>query len=103
MGALTAPTPAPDAVQQERKLKHAERERLEIERLEQRIKEQTPARGSQLEEAANFDFFPLSDATKRGLQRGKFSKPTLIQTGAIPHALAGYDCTHCALAHTDTI
>ncbi|KAF1334812.1 Atp-dependent RNA helicase, partial [Globisporangium splendens] len=79
------------ALQEERKLKFAERERLEIEKLEQRIKEQTPARGSQLEDAANFDFFPLSEATKRGLQRGKFTKPTLIQTGAIPHALAGRD------------
>uniref|UniRef100_K3WGR9 ATP-dependent RNA helicase n=1 Tax=Globisporangium ultimum (strain ATCC 200006 / CBS 805.95 / DAOM BR144) TaxID=431595 RepID=K3WGR9_GLOUD len=79
------------ALQEERKLKFAEKERLEIEKLEQRIKEQTPARGSQLEDAANFDFFPLSEATKRGLQRSKFTKPTLIQTGAIPHALAGRD------------
>lgn len=54
------------AVQEARKLKHAEKERLEVEKLEQRIAEQTPARGSQLEEAANFEFFPLSDATKRG-------------------------------------
>lgn len=54
------------ALQEERKLKFAEKERLEVEKLEHRIKEQTPARGSQLEDAANFDFFPLSEATKRG-------------------------------------
>lgn len=60
------------AVQQARKLKHAEKERLEVEKLEQRIAEQTPARGSQLEEAASFEFFPLSDATKRGACVGCF-------------------------------
>ncbi|TYZ63870.1 hypothetical protein PybrP1_006232 [[Pythium] brassicae (nom. inval.)] len=89
-GAQSQPQP-PTEQEQQRKVKLAEREKNEVERLEQRIREQTPARGSQLPEAANFDLFPLSDATRRGLQRGKFSKPTLIQTGAIPHALAGRD------------
>lgn len=73
------------------KLKHNERERLEIERLRSKIKEQTPARGSQLEDASSFEFFPLSEASKRGLQKCKFYKPTRIQIGAIPHALAGRD------------
>lgn len=83
------PQQQPTDQERERKLKLAAREAAEVERLEERIREQTPARGSQLPEAASFELFPLSDATRRGLQRGKFSKPTLIQTGAIPHALAG--------------
>ncbi|UIZ23266.1 hypothetical protein KXD40_003774 [Peronospora effusa] len=73
------------------KVKQIERERLEIERLETRIAEQTPGRGSQLGEAANFDFFPLSEATRRGLRACGFTAPTKIQVGALPHALAGRD------------
>lgn len=87
---MTGTQPPPTEQERQRKLKLAEREKNEVEQLEQRIREQTPARGSQLPEAASFELFPLSDATRRGLQRGKFAKPTLIQTGAIPHALAGY-------------
>ncbi|KAL8003406.1 putative ATP-dependent RNA helicase DEAD-box, LPPG:FO 2-phospho-L-lactate transferase CofD/UPF0052 [Plasmopara halstedii] len=73
------------------KLKQNERERLEIERLESRIAEQTPARGSQLGEAASFDLFALSEASRRGLRSCGFSAPTKIQIGALPHALAGRD------------
>ncbi|EGZ15778.1 hypothetical protein PHYSODRAFT_509429 [Phytophthora sojae] len=73
------------------KLKQNERERLEIERLEARIAEQTPARGSQLGEAASFDLFPLSEASRRGLRTCGFTAPTKIQVGALPHALAGRD------------
>ncbi|TMW56545.1 hypothetical protein Poli38472_006555 [Pythium oligandrum] len=72
-------------------LKLYERERLEVEKLEAQIKEQTPARGSQLGEADSFGAFPLSDATKRGLTKCGFTKPTRIQIGTIPHALAGRD------------
>ncbi|KAK1944975.1 ATP-dependent RNA helicase dbp4 [Phytophthora citrophthora] len=73
------------------KLKQNERERLEIEKLEARIAEQTPARGSQLGEAASFDLFPLSEASRRGLRSCGFTAPTKIQVGALPHALAGRD------------
>ncbi|KAI9989696.1 hypothetical protein PInf_019981 [Phytophthora infestans] len=73
------------------KLKQNERERLEIERLEARIAEQTPARGSQLGEAASFDLFPLSEASRRGLRTCGFTAPTKIQVGSLPHALAGRD------------
>ncbi|KAG3036303.1 ATP-dependent RNA helicase [Phytophthora cactorum] len=73
------------------KIKLNERERLEVERLEARIAEQTPARGSQLGEAASFDLFPLSEASRRGLRTCGFTAPTMIQVGALPHALAGRD------------
>ncbi|RLN78094.1 hypothetical protein BBJ28_00005263 [Nothophytophthora sp. Chile5] len=72
-------------------LKQNERERLEIERLEARLAEQTPARGSQLGEATSFDLFPLSVASRRGLRLCGFTAPTKIQVGALPHALAGRD------------
>ncbi|CAH0475866.1 unnamed protein product [Peronospora belbahrii] len=80
-----------DAEVATRKIKQNERERLEIEQLEARIAEQTPARGSQLENATSFDLFPLSQASKRGLRTCDFTKPTKIQVGALPHALAGRD------------
>ncbi|KAE9044881.1 ATP-dependent RNA helicase [Phytophthora rubi] len=73
------------------KLKQNERERLEVERLDARIAEQTPARGSQLGEATSFDLFPLSEASRRGLRTCGFTAPTKIQVGALPHALAGRD------------
>ncbi|KAL4165085.1 hypothetical protein KRP22_003816 [Phytophthora ramorum] len=73
------------------KLKQNERERQEIERLNARIAEQTPARGSQLGDAASFDLFALSEASRRGLRTCGFTAPTKIQVGALPHALAGRD------------
>ncbi|RLN59588.1 hypothetical protein BBJ29_003668 [Phytophthora kernoviae] len=73
------------------RLKQNERERLEIERLDTRIAEQTPARGSQLGEASSFDLFPLSEASRRGLRSCGFTAPTKIQIGSLPHALAGRD------------
>jgi ATP-dependent RNA helicase DDX10/DBP4 len=73
------------------KLKQNERERQEVERLEARIAEQTPARGSQLSEATSFDLFALSEASRRGLRACGFTAPTKIQVGALPHALAGRD------------
>ncbi|OWZ24480.1 ATP-dependent RNA helicase [Phytophthora megakarya] len=79
-----------DAVASAR-IKQNERERAEIERLEARIAEQTPARGSQLSEAASFDLFALSEASRRGLRACGFTAPTKIQVGALPHALAGRD------------
>uniref|UniRef100_A0AAV1V4W3 ATP-dependent RNA helicase n=1 Tax=Peronospora matthiolae TaxID=2874970 RepID=A0AAV1V4W3_9STRA len=72
-------------------VKQNERERLEIERLEARIAEQTPARGSQLGDATSFDLFPLSENSRRGLRLCGFVTPTKIQVGALPHALAGRD------------
>ncbi|KAJ0400663.1 hypothetical protein P43SY_005436 [Pythium insidiosum] len=88
MAADKTATEAPAAA---KKLKAHERLRLEIEAMEQRIRETTPARGSQLADADSFDVFPLSDASKRGLAKCGFTKPTRIQIGAIPHALAGRD------------
>lgn len=88
--AANAASAAATAVAQ-RKMKQNEREKLEVQELERRIAEQTPARGSQLEDAASFDFFPLSEATRRGLRQCGFTKPTRIQIGALPHALAGRD------------
>ncbi|OQR91734.1 ATP-dependent RNA helicase dbp4 [Thraustotheca clavata] len=68
-----------------------EREAKEVALLNERIELETPARGSQIEDVESFDVLPLSMATKNGLKRCKFTKPTKIQIGAIPHALAGRD------------
>ena len=38
-----------------------------------------------------FRYMPLSEPTKLGLKRGRFSKLTDIQRAAVPHALAGRD------------
>lgn len=100
MADASATPPAADAaaaVQQARKLKHAEKERLEVEKLEQRIAEQTPARGSQLEEAANFEFFPLSDATKRGACAGCFVCVCVRVMMAVLDVLVLMCCCGCML------
>ncbi|OQR88229.1 ATP-dependent RNA helicase dbp4 [Achlya hypogyna] len=68
-----------------------EREAKEVAVLTERIELETPARGSQMDDVESFDVLPLSMATKNGLKRCKFTKPTKIQIGAIPHALAGRD------------
>jgi hypothetical protein len=67
-----------------------EREAKEVLLLKERIELETPDRGSQLDDLESFDALPLSTPTKNGLKRCKFVKPTKIQMGAIPHALAGY-------------
>ncbi|ETW03079.1 hypothetical protein H310_05507 [Aphanomyces invadans] len=68
-----------------------EREAKEVAQLTERIGLETPERGSQIDDIESFDMLPLSIATKNGLKRGKFTKPTKIQIGTIPHALAGRD------------
>ncbi|KAG9415311.1 ATPdependent RNA helicase [Aphanomyces cochlioides] len=68
-----------------------EREAKEVAQLKERIELETPERGNQIEDVESFDLLPISIATKNGLKRGKFTKPTKIQIGAIPHALAGRD------------
>ncbi|EQC31347.1 hypothetical protein SDRG_10949 [Saprolegnia diclina VS20] len=68
-----------------------ERESKEVAVLNERIELETPARGSQMDDVESFDTLPLSVSTKNGLKRCKFTKPTKIQIGAIPHALAGRD------------
>ncbi|KDO33404.1 hypothetical protein SPRG_02211 [Saprolegnia parasitica CBS 223.65] len=68
-----------------------ERESKEVAVLNERIELETPARGSQMDDVESFDVLPLSMSTKNGLKRCKFTKPTKIQIGAIPHALAGRD------------
>ncbi|RHZ17270.1 hypothetical protein DYB37_009345 [Aphanomyces astaci] len=77
------------------KEKQHEREAKEVAQLTERISLETPERGTQMDDIESFDMMPLSISTKNGLKRGKFAKPTKIQIGTIPHALAGY--THFTL------
>ncbi|RHY38876.1 hypothetical protein DYB30_013565, partial [Aphanomyces astaci] len=77
------------------KEKQHEREAKEVAQLTERISLETPERGTQMHDIESFDMMPLSISTKNGLKRGKFAKPTKIQIGTIPHALAGY--THFTL------
>jgi ATP-dependent RNA helicase DDX10/DBP4 len=66
----------------------------EIAAINARIEQETPARGS-LAHAKNsvvsFASQPLSRATLQGLENNKYTTMTAIQSGSIPHALAGRD------------
>ena len=66
----------------------------EITAINARIEQETPARGS-LAHAKNsvvsFASQPLSRATLQGLENNKYTTMTAIQSGSIPHALAGRD------------
>jgi ATP-dependent RNA helicase DDX10/DBP4 len=66
----------------------------EIAAINARIEQETPARGS-LAHAKNsvvsFASQPLSQATLQGLENNKYTTMTAIQSGSIPHALAGRD------------
>ncbi|KAL3919060.1 MAG: hypothetical protein SGILL_003946 [Bacillariaceae sp.] len=68
--------------------------REEVPALEARIEEETPDRGS-LPYAKNavvsFASQPLSQATLQGLEGNDYTTMTAIQSGSIPHALAGRD------------
>src|SRR5690554_4120573 len=72
-------------------------EATEIELLNQRVMDESPASGARTREGVehpprSFDEMPLSQATMAGLKRGGFTKKiTHIQQYAIPHALAGRD------------
>lgn len=54
------------AAEESLKLRQNEREKLEVELLDRKIKESTPSRGSQIDGISSFDAFTLSEATKRG-------------------------------------
>lgn len=54
------------AIEASWELRQNEREKVEIEALDRKIKESTPSRGSQIDGINSFDAFPLSEATKRG-------------------------------------
>jgi len=66
----------------------------EIATLNDRIKDETPPRGS-LAHAKNsvvsFASQPLSHATLQGLENNGYTTMTAIQAGSVPHALAGRD------------
>ena len=66
----------------------------EIATLNDRIKNETPPRGS-LAHAKNavvsFVSQPLSQATLQGLENNGYTTMTAIQAGSVPHALAGRD------------
>lgn len=66
----------------------------EIAAINARIEQETPARGS-LAHAKNsvvsFASQPLSQATLQGLENNTYTTMTAIQSGSIPHALAGRD------------
>lgn len=66
----------------------------EIASLNDRIKDETPPRGS-LAHAKNsvvsFTSQPLSHTTLQGLEKTGYTTMTAIQAGSIPHALAGRD------------
>ena len=73
-------------------------EQAEIEELERRIKDESPARGWHPEEEEDsssavtlFEELPLSKKTLSGLKTGKFRRMRPIQQATIPHALAGRD------------
>ena len=82
--------------QRQRKTKNMKRvsPSEEIATLTSRIEEETPARGS-LAHAKNsivsFASQPLSHATLQGLENNRYTTMTAIQSGSIPHALAGRD------------
>jgi ATP-dependent RNA helicase DDX10/DBP4 len=59
--------------------------------LDERISEETPARGSAPAGIAAFASLPLSEPTLRGLAECEYDTMTQIQAAAIPHALAGRD------------
>lgn len=65
--------------------------KAEIATLKQRIKDETPSRGSTppLSQVVAFRALPLSEATLRGLENAKYTTMTAIQNACIPHALAG--------------
>ncbi|KAL3908535.1 MAG: hypothetical protein SGILL_008446 [Bacillariaceae sp.] len=68
--------------------------REEIAALEARIQEETPARGSlpySKNAVVSFASQPLSQATLQGLESNDYTSMTAIQSGSIPHALAGRD------------
>ena len=70
-------------------LKLMEIEAEEVRALEKRIEAERPESGSAMDDQDHFKLFPLSQRTLQGLRKCKFQKPTKIQSGAIPHALAG--------------
>ena len=70
--------------------KRNELEAAEIEKLDARIREESPAAGS-FSKAVKFLDLPLSQYTYTALASGGFRKMTPIQQAAIPHALAGRD------------
>ena len=84
---LAGPGPlAPEDLAQKR----TDLEASEIEKLEQRIKDESPAAGS-FSKAVKFLELPLSQYTYTALASGGFRKLTPIQQAAIPHALCGRD------------
>lgn len=72
-------------------LKQLEKERIEVEGLDRRIAEESPESGAQLSTLESFKDLAISHNTLRALERGKFTQPTQIQIGAIPHGLANRD------------
>jgi hypothetical protein len=65
----------------------------EINFLQQRIAQETPAQGyaPPITQRVAFRALPISDATLRGLEAGEFTIMTAIQNACLPHALAGRD------------
>ena len=66
----------------------------EIAILNDRINNETPARGSHAHAAGSvvsFSSQPLSQATLQGLEKNGYTTMTAIQAGSVPHALAGRD------------
>lgn len=68
-----------------------QQEKEEIDVLVKRIEDESPEKGKELEQLEAFNQLPLSQYSLKGLELCKYRKPTQIQNGAIPHALAGRD------------
>jgi len=64
--------------------------------LNERIAEETPAKGSAPPGIAAFASLPLSEPTLRGLAECEYDTMTQIQAAAIPHTLAGRDIVGAA-------
>mmetsp|Transcript_4756 Transcript_4756/g.12213 ORF Transcript_4756/g.12213 Transcript_4756/m.12213 type:complete len:781 (+) Transcript_4756:97-2439(+) len=66
----------------------------EVAALDDRIRNETPPRGSHAHAANSVISFvsqPLSQATLQGLEKNGYTTMTAIQAGSVPHALAGRD------------
>mmetsp|Transcript_9415 Transcript_9415/g.17118 ORF Transcript_9415/g.17118 Transcript_9415/m.17118 type:complete len:786 (+) Transcript_9415:50-2407(+) len=66
----------------------------EIASLNARIEQETPPKGSLAHDkdaVVSFASLPLSQATLQGLETNEYTTMTAIQSGSIPHALAGRD------------
>ncbi|KAF1840828.1 DEAD-domain-containing protein [Cucurbitaria berberidis CBS 394.84] len=77
----------PTKVKKRENVQKRKRDDVDVEKLEQAVKDLNPKNGSY----KDFTDLPLSDPTKQGLKSSHFAVMTDIQSKAIPLALQGHD------------